>query len=63
MDLAAGHGLTVANLGEVVKALPKLQELNIGHALVCDAVLSGLADAVRLFRAVIDAAQQDGAAQ
>jgi pyridoxine 5-phosphate synthase len=42
----AGHGLTTANVGPVA-ALPGMEELNIGHALVSRAVLVGMEAAVR----------------
>jgi pyridoxine 5-phosphate synthase len=51
--LAAGHGLTRANVGPIA-ALPGLEELNIGHSVVADAVFLGLDRAVRDLRAAID---------
>jgi len=42
----AGHALTVGNVAPVA-ALPDMEELNIGHALVSRAVLVGLTVAVR----------------
>jgi len=51
--LAAGHGLTRANVGPVA-AIEGLEELNIGHSVVADAVLVGLDRAVRDLRAAID---------
>jgi pyridoxine 5-phosphate synthase len=44
--LYAGHGLTVANVGPIA-ALPGMEELNIGHALISRAVLVGMAAAVK----------------
>jgi pyridoxine 5-phosphate synthase len=44
--LYAGHGLTPANVGPIAR-LPRMEELNIGHALVSRAVLVGLDAAVR----------------
>jgi pyridoxine 5-phosphate synthase len=44
--LYAGHGLTAANVGPVA-ALPAMEELNIGHALISRAVLVGMTAAVR----------------
>jgi pyridoxine 5-phosphate synthase len=41
----AGHGLTVGNVGPVA-AIPEMEELNIGHAIVSRAVLIGMAGAV-----------------
>lgn len=42
----AGHGLTYHNV-QPIAALPQIHELNIGHAIIGRAVMSGLADAVR----------------
>jgi pyridoxine 5-phosphate synthase len=46
LEVHAGHGLTLANVGPVA-ALPEVVELNIGHAIVARAVLVGMAEAVR----------------
>jgi len=51
--VAAGHGLTVVNTEPLVAAVPEVVELNIGHALVADAVFVGIAGAVRDFLAAI----------
>lgn len=48
----AGHGLTTANVGPIA-ATPEIEELNIGHFLVCRSVFVGMAEAVReLLRAM-----------
>ena len=52
LHVAAGHGLTYRNVGEVA-AIPEITEFNIGHNVVSRAVLHGLADAVREMRARI----------
>ncbi|MBN1771739.1 MAG: pyridoxine 5'-phosphate synthase [Deltaproteobacteria bacterium] len=44
--VAAGHGLHYGNVGAVA-AIPTVEELNIGHAIVARAVLVGLEAAVR----------------
>lgn len=53
LEVAAGHGLTRHNLPPIC-AIPEIVELNIGHALVADALFMGLEAAVRAFRQVID---------
>ena len=53
ITVAAGHGLTRANVGPVCH-LPHLEELNIGHALIADAIFMGLDGAVKAMRAAID---------
>ena len=52
LHVAAGHGLTVDNVGDVV-AIDAVEELNIGHAIVARAVFVGLDAAVReMLRAI-----------
>ncbi|MEO0322138.1 MAG: pyridoxine 5'-phosphate synthase [Myxococcota bacterium] len=55
LRVAAGHGLTLQNTAPLVAAVPALVELNIGHALVADALFFGLEDAVGRYREAIDA--------
>lgn len=52
----AGHGLTVGNVGPVA-AIPAIEELNIGHAIVAQAVYTGIGTAVREMRTFMDAAR------
>ena len=53
LGLNAGHDLTRENLPALVKALPNLQEVSIGHAVIADALMFGLGDTVRTFRMAI----------
>ncbi len=53
LTVAAGHGLTARNVGELVRWVVPLEELNIGHALVADALFDGLDGAVASFLAAI----------
>ena len=52
----AGHGLTFDNVIPVA-AIPQLAELNIGHFLVGEAILTGLDASVRRMRALMDEAR------
>ncbi|MEC7815303.1 MAG: pyridoxine 5'-phosphate synthase [Pseudomonadota bacterium] len=52
----AGHGLHYHNT-ERVAAIPGIHELNIGHAIVARAVFTGLKDAVKDMRAILDRAR------
>ena len=45
LKVNAGHGLTYHNV-QPIAALPEMHELNIGHAIIGQAVMSGLATAV-----------------
>lgn len=51
VGLNAGHDLTRENLPPLVAALPHLAEVSIGHAITADALILGMGEAVRLFRA------------
>ncbi|MBX3270961.1 MAG: pyridoxine 5'-phosphate synthase [Sandaracinaceae bacterium] len=59
LTLAAGHGLTARNVADLVAAVPEIDELNIGHALVCDALFVGFTDAVERYRLAIDAGEAE----
>jgi len=48
----AGHGLTLDNLGLVCE-IPQLHELNIGHALVADAIFLGLENSVKAYLKIL----------
>ncbi|UJR80772.1 pyridoxine 5'-phosphate synthase [Sandaracinus amylolyticus] len=58
MKVAAGHGLTARNVVPLVARVPELVELNIGHALISDAVLVGLDRAVQRFLRAIEEGEQ-----
>ena len=49
LQVNAGHGLTLDNVGSIA-GIPQIRELNIGHAIVADAVFIGLKSAVRAFK-------------
>jgi pyridoxine 5-phosphate synthase len=52
LEVAAGHGLTRENVVALV-AVPEIVELNIGHAVIADAVFLSLAGAVHAMREAI----------
>lgn len=52
----AGHGLHYHNT-ERVAAIAGINELNIGHAIIARAVFTGLKEAVRDMRAILDRAR------
>lgn len=49
----AGHGLTYNNVQDILK-LPGLEELNIGHSIISRAVFTGLTQAVREMKEIIN---------
>jgi pyridoxine 5-phosphate synthase len=60
LEVAAGHGLTCANVGAIA-AIPEIAELNIGHSVVSDAVMTGMEEAVRQLRQAITRGTADRA--
>ena len=42
LGLNAGHDLSLVNLKYFLKMIPWLDEVSIGHALICDALYLGL---------------------
>jgi pyridoxine 5-phosphate synthase len=57
LTVHAGHGLDYHNV-QLVAAIPEIVELNIGYAIIGEAMFSGLADAVRRMKALMLAARQ-----
>jgi pyridoxine 5-phosphate synthase len=53
LKVLAGHGLTLQNVAPVA-AIPEIEELNIGHAIIGRAILVGLERAVREMIEAID---------
>lgn len=58
LGVNAGHDLNQLNLPRFLAAVPGVLEVSIGHALIADALESGLAAAVRGYLAAIAAAPQ-----
>lgn len=50
LGLNAGHDLNLENLRWFAARIPWLDEVSIGHALVCDALWFGMENAVALYR-------------
>jgi pyridoxine 5-phosphate synthase len=57
LGINAGHDLNRANLGDFLHAVPGVQEVSIGHALIADALELGLAETVREYLRCIRLAQ------
>ena len=49
LGVNAGHDLNRANLTEFLRAVPGVEEVSIGHALIADALELGLTQAVRAY--------------
>jgi pyridoxine 5-phosphate synthase len=57
LKVNAGHGLNFANVGPIA-VIPEIVELNIGHALVADAIFMGWQNAVREMKRLMLEARQ-----
>ncbi len=57
LKVNAGHGLTYHNVLPIA-ALPEMHELNIGHAIIGRAVMSGLSEAVREMKQLLREARR-----
>jgi pyridoxine 5-phosphate synthase len=49
LGLNAGHDLSLLNLRYFVEKIPSINEVSIGHALVCDALYFGFENAIQLY--------------
>ena len=50
LGVNAGHDLNLDNLAYFHKHLPYLNEVSIGHALICDALYMGLPETIRRYK-------------
>lgn len=50
LGINAGHDLDLHNLQYFASHIPGLQEVSIGHALICDAIYLGLENTVQLYK-------------
>jgi len=50
LGINAGHDLDMHNLGYFIKNISYIDEVSIGHALICDALYLGLHNTVQLYK-------------
>jgi pyridoxine 5-phosphate synthase len=53
LEINAGHDLSQTNLSAFLRALPQVREVSIGHALIAEALYTGLDETVRAYLQVI----------
>ncbi|MDE6327468.1 MAG: pyridoxine 5'-phosphate synthase [Duncaniella sp.] len=53
LGVNAGHDLSLENLEWFHRHIPRLSEVSIGHALICDALYLGLEETIRRYRAAL----------
>jgi pyridoxine 5-phosphate synthase len=57
LKVNAGHGLHYHNV-HAIASIPRITELNIGHAIVAHALFVGFAEAVREMKALMQQARK-----
>jgi len=50
LGINAGHDLDMDNLHYLVQQIPYIDEVSIGHALICDALYLGLENTIQLYK-------------
>ena len=50
MGINAGHDLNSLNLPFLIQTIPFIDEVSIGHALICDALYLGLENTIQLYK-------------
>ena len=53
LEVNAGHDLSLENLAWFKRNIPFLEEVSIGHALICDALYFGLKETISLYKACL----------
>lgn len=50
LGINAGHDLDLKNLRQFKQAIPFLDEVSIGHALICDAIYLGFENTIQMYK-------------
>jgi pyridoxine 5-phosphate synthase len=50
LGINAGHDLDLHNLHFLIQTIPWIEEVSIGHALICDALYYGLENTIQLYK-------------
>lgn len=54
LGLNAGHDLNLQNLAYFIKRIPYIDEVSIGHAIICDALYMGLEKTIKAYRGELE---------
>ncbi len=54
LGINAGHDLDRFNLAYLVQEIPTIDEVSIGHALICDALYLGLENTIQLYKRALN---------
>jgi pyridoxine 5-phosphate synthase len=49
LEINAGHDLNLDNLQYLVKNIPQIKEVSIGHSIICDALYYGLQNTIGMY--------------
>ncbi|MFB0922886.1 MAG: pyridoxine 5'-phosphate synthase [Alphaproteobacteria bacterium] len=58
LKVHAGHGITFDTVGSIA-AIPEIEELNIGHFLIGEAIFGGLDSSIKRMRSLMDKARAE----
>lgn len=53
LGINAGHDLSLDNLGFLIEKIPFIEEVSIGHALICEALYLGLNETIRQYLSIL----------
>ena len=53
LGVNAGHDLSLENIGWFHQCIPDVDEVSIGHALICEALYLGLEETIRRYRQLL----------
>ena len=56
LGLNAGHDLSLQNLSYFIRRIPWVDEVSIGHAIICDALYLGLRETIAMYKRAIASA-------
>jgi pyridoxine 5-phosphate synthase len=57
LHVNAGHGLNYQNTASI-SSIPEITELNIGHAIVARSVITGMAEAVKEMKTIMESSRK-----
>ena len=57
LQVNAGHGLNYQNTA-LISAIPEIEELNIGHAIIARSVIAGMAEAVKEMKTIMESSRK-----
>lgn len=56
LGVNAGHDLALHNLARFLERVKVVDEVSIGHAIICDALMLGMKETIKRYKAIVSAA-------